>query len=54
MKHDRQKRLVRFVTLAATALPLVVLVLVTGPNALRAQTTQQDDEEDVSGPGGSA
>jgi hypothetical protein len=44
MKHDRERRLVQFVALA-TAVPLVVLVLFTGPNALRAQTTQQDDEQ---------
>ena len=44
MKHDRERRLVQFVALA-TVVQLVVLVLVTGPNALRAQTTQQDDEQ---------
>jgi len=45
MKHDTEKRLVQFFTLAVTALPFVVLVLLTGPSTLSAQTTQQDDEE---------
>ena len=44
MKHDRERPLVQFVALA-TVVQLVVLVLFTGPNALRAQTTQQDDEQ---------
>ena len=44
MKHDRERPLVQFVALA-TVVQFVVLVLFSGPNALRAQTKQQADEE---------